>query len=533
MNRKFLRNTGYVGVLTFLSRITGLLRDMVYAQMFPIGTGLIDAFFVANQIPNTLRRFFAEGAFSQAFVPIVSEYRAQRPHDEVRELVDSAAGTLATVLIIVTALGVLLAPILILVLAPGFTADSGQSASAAHMLRWTFPYILFVSLTALAGGALNSYGRYGIPAFTSTALNLTAIVFALWIAPRTSTPEVTLAVGVFVAGVIQLAMQIPPMLKLGLLRRPRFNWRHEGVQRIAKLMGPAIVGSSMGQISVLMSSSIATLLIPGSVAWLYYADRLVEFPLGVFSIALATVILPSLSKQHAEKSLERFSATIDWALRLLMLIVIPASVALFVLAGPLTVVIFHRGQFTHHDVYMTRIALMAFAFALLGWSLVKVLAPCYFSRQDTKTPMRTAMWSLGITMGLNLIFVVGAYMTGAIKQEGIHIVLALTNAVGAVVNAYLLYHGLRKQGVFTPTVGWRVLLARMLIANLTMAGCLYFFAGGTEHWLGLHTWARLWRLALCVIGGAGAYFAALWLAGARLEHFRFHASPPTTTPGPL
>jgi putative peptidoglycan lipid II flippase len=525
MNRKFLLNTGYVGVLTFVSRITGLLRDVVYAHMFPIGTGLMDAFLVANQIPNTLRRFFAEGAFSQAFVPVVSEYRAQRTHDEVRELVDSAAGTLATVLIFVTALGVLLAPVLILVLAPGFASDSGQSAAAAQMLRWTFPYILFVSLTALAGGALNSYGRYGIPAFTSTALNLTAIVFALWIAPHTDAPEVTLAIGVFVAGVIQLAMQIPPMLKLGLLRRPRFNWRHPGVKRIANLMGPAIIGSSMGQISVLLSSSIATLLIPGSVAWLYFADRLVEFPLGVFSIALATVILPSLSKQHAEKSLERFSATIDWALRLLMLIVIPASVALFVIAGPLTVVIFHRGQFTHHDVYMTRMALMAFAFALLGWSLVKVLAPCYFSRQDTKTPMRTAMWSLGITMGLNLIFVVGAYMTNAIKQEGLHIVLAVTNALGAVVNAYLLYLGLRKQSVFIPSDGWRALLVRILVANLAMAACLYFFAGGTEQWLDLHTWARVWRLALCVGGGAGTYFVALWLAGARLEHFRFHAPP--------
>jgi putative peptidoglycan lipid II flippase len=533
MNRKFLLNTGYVGILTFISRITGLLRDIVYARMFPTGTGLMDAFLVANQIPNTLRRFFAEGAFSQAFIPIVSEYRTRRPHDEVRELVDSAAGTLATALIFVTALGVLLAPVLILVLAPGFAADSRQSASAAYMLRWTFPYILFVSLTALAGGALNSYGRYGIPAFTSTALNLTAIVFAVWIAPHTSTPEITLAIGVFVAGVIQLAIQIPPMLKLGLLRRPRFNWRHEGVKRIAKLMGPAIVGSSMGQISVLLSSSIATLLIPGSVAWLYFADRLVEFPLGIFSIALATVILPSLSKQHAEKSLERFSATIDWALRLLMLIVIPASVALFVLAGPLTVAIFHYGKFTHRDAYMTRLALMAYAFALLGWSLVKVLAPCYFSRQDTKTPMRTAMWSLGITMGLNVVFVVGAYAMGIIKNDGLHIVLALTNAVGAIANAYLLYRGLRKQQVFTPSTGWQVLLVRIVIANLAMAACLYFLAGGTDFWLALSTWARIWRLTACVCGGAAAYFAVLWLAGTRIEHFRFYAPPPTTSPAPL
>jgi len=522
MSRGILRSTGYVGFLTFISRVTGLLRDMVYARMFPTGTGLMDAFFVANQFPNTLRRFFAEGAFSQAFVPIVSEYRSRQSHDEVRELIDSAAGTLATVLFGVTAHGVMLAPLLILVLAPGFDQHDGQREMAAHMLRWTFPYLLFVSLTALAGGALNSYGRYGIPAFTSTALNLTAIVFAIWIAPQTAIPEITLAIGVFVAGVVQLAMQFPSMLKLGLLRRPRFNWRHEGVRRIAKLMGPAILGSSMGQISVWLSSSIATLLAKGSVAWLYYADRLVEFPLGVFSIALATVILPGLSKQHAEQSLTHFSATLDWALRTLMLIVMPASVALFVLAGPLTVAIFHYGKFTSDDAYMTRCALMAYAFALLGWSLVKVLAPGFFARQDTKTPMRTAMGSLIITMALNVAFVATAYFYGKLRDPGLHIVLALTNAVGALANAYWLYRGLRRQGVLIPSAGWGALWARILVANVAMGASLYAFAGNTEFWLTLHTWDRVWRLALCVLGGASVYFATLWFAGARPQHFRSH-----------
>jgi len=523
MSRGILRSTGHVGLLTFISRITGLLRDMIYARMFPTGTGLMDAFFVAYQFPNTLRRFFAEGAFSQAFVPIVSEYRARKAHDEVRELIDSAAGTLAVVLFVVTALGVLLAPALILVLAPGFDQHGDQSQMAAHMLRWTFPYLFFVSLTALAGGALNSYGRYGIPAFTSTALNITAIVFAIWIAPRTRTPEVTLAIGVFVAGVIQLAMQFPSLLRLKLLRRPKFNWRHEGVQRIARLMGPAILGSSMGQISVWFSSSVATLLAKGSVSWLYYADRLVEFPLGVFSIALATVILPGLSKQHAEKSLTHFSATMDWALRLLIVIVVPASVALFVLAGPLTVAIFHYGKFTQDDVYMTRIALMAYAFALLGWSLVKVLAPGFFARQDTKTPMRTAMGSLAITVALNIVFVAVAYFLGALKNHGLHIVLALTNAVGALANAYWLYRGLRRQGVLNPSHGWLALGLRIIVANVAMGICLYALAGDTDFWIGLHAWARIWRLTLCVFGGAAVYFAVLWLAGARVNQFRLHA----------
>jgi putative peptidoglycan lipid II flippase len=523
MSGRFLRSTGYVGVLTFLSRITGLARDMVYARMFPTGTGLMDAFLIAYQIPNTLRRFFAEGAFSQAFVPVVSEYRSKKSHDDVRDLVDSAAGTLATVVFVVSALGVVLAPLLIVVLAPGFDATDGRSVMAAQMLRWTFPYLFFVSLTALAGGVLNSYGRFGIPAFTSVALNLTAIVFAVWIAPYTSNPGVTLAIGVFVAGVIQLAMQIPSMLRLGLLRRPRFHWRHDGVRRIGALMVPAIVGSSMGQISVLLSTSIASLLATGSVAWLYYADRLVEFPLGVFSIALATVILPSLSTHHAEKSPERFSATMDWALRLLCLVVVPASVALLVLAGPLTVAIFHYGKFSPHDAYMTRAALMAYSFALLGWSMVKVLAPGFFARQDTKTPMRSAMWSLGATMALNLVFVAGAYYFDALRSQGMHIVLALTNAVGGLVNSYLLYRGLRDHEVYHPGTGWRKLLLQILLANIAMAAALYFFSGDTAYWLQLPTWPRLGRLMACVVGGAGVYFAALWLAGARMEHFRLHA----------
>ena len=524
MSRSFLKKTSYVGFLTFISRVTGLLRDMVYARMFPSGTGLMDAFLIASQIPNTLRRFFAEGAFSQAFVPVVSEYKSRKSHDEVRELVDSAAGTLATVLVIVTGLGVIFAPILILVLAPGFKNDGNQFALATDMLRWTFPYLLFVSLTALAGGVLNSYGRFGIPAFTSVALNLTAIVFAVWIAPNTDNPGVTLAIGVFVAGLIQLSMQIPSMLKLGLLRRPRFNWRHEGVRRIGTLMIPAILGSSMGQISVLLSSSIATLLATGSVAWLYYADRLVEFPLGVFSIALATIILPSLSKHHAEQSPERFTTTMDWALRLLCLIVMPASVALFVIAGPLTVSIFHYGQFTTTDVMMTRWALMGYAFALLGWSLIKVLAPGYYARQDTRTPMRIAMWSLGVTMGLNLIFVVFSYATNRLDDQGLHVTLALTNAVGAIVNAYMLYRGLRTGGIFSPLPGWRLLLLRIVLANIVMGMGLHYLSGSTELWLELPTWTRVWRLSACVIGGAAVYFAALWLSGARTADFRAHKS---------
>ena len=512
----FLRNATQVGLLTLLSRITGLLRDMVYARLFPIGTGVMDAFLIAYQIPNTLRRLFAEGAFSQAFVPVVAEYRVKRPQD-VRELVDGTAGTLGLFVAAISVLGVLLAPVLILVLGPGFQ-QRGSFDLAVEMLRWTFPYLFFISLTALAGGVLNSYGRFAVPAVTSVALNLTAIVFAAWIAPHTGNPGVTLAIGVFVAGVIQLAIQVPPLLSLRLLRRPRWHWSHEGVKRIGRLMLPAILGSSMGQISVLLSSSIATLLATGSVAWLYYADRLVEFPLGVFSIALATVILPSLSAHHAQASSERFSATLDRALRLLCVIVVPASVALFVLAGPLTVVIFHYGQFTDFDAAMTRLALMAYSFALLGWSLVKVLAPGFFARQDTRTPMRSAAQSLGVTIVLNLIFLAIAWRFGMLDRPGLHLALAATNGIGAVVNAWTLYRGLRRASILKPAPGWGRLWGQILGANLVMVAVLWWLGGDLQAWLDAPVTQRILRCALCVAAGGGAYFAALYALGLRHRH---------------
>ncbi len=391
------------------------------------------------------------------------------------------------------------------------------------MLRWTFPYLFFISLTALAGGVLNSYGRFALPAMTSVALNLTAIVFAAWIAPHTANPGVTLAIGVFVAGAIQLAMQIPPLLKLRLLRQPLWNFGHEGVRRIGKLMLPAILGSSMGQVSVLISSSIATLLATGSVAWLYYADRLVEFPLGVFSIALATVILPSLSAHHAEASPQRFAATMDRALRLLLLVVVPASVALAVLAGPLTVVIFHYGHFTETDVQMTQAALLAYAVALLGWSLVKVLAPGFFARQDTRTPMRSAIQSLAVTIGLNLLFLGVAWHLDMLQRPGLHVVLAATNGIGAMVNAWTLYRGLRRQQVFVPSPGWGALLTRIFVANLAMAAVLWWLAGDVRSWMSLTTIERALRCALCVGAGMGAYFAVLLALGARPRDFAARA----------
>jgi len=523
MSRGFFRSTAIVGLTTLLSRITGLARDVVYASMVPAVA--LEAYVLANQIPNLLRRLFAEGAFSQAFVPVVAEYRSRRSTDEVRGLVDSVAGTLGLLLLIISVIGVLIAPLIVLICAPGFRAkEGGQFDLAVDMLRWTFPYLLFVSLTALGGGVLNSYQKFALPAFSSVLLNVVMIVFAAWLSPYFEQPVMALAVGVFVGGVLQMLLVLPPLVKMGLLRWPRWNLQHEAVRRIARLMGPAIVGSSMGQLSVMISTSIASLLADGSMTWLYFADRLVEFPLGVFSIALATVILPSLSAHHATQSAQDFSATLSWAMRLVCLIVIPASVALFVLAGPLTVALYHRKEFTAYDVEMTQLALMAFSFALLGWSLIKVLAPGYYARQDTKGPVKVAMRALGLTMVLNVILVAVLAITGRLHDQGMHALLALSNGIGALFNAALLYIGLVRQGVLVREAGTRKLLVQIVVASAAMAVFLYWFGGDVAEWLAASTTRRFVWLAGVVCGGAAVYFAVLGLMGVRPGQFRVRAA---------
>jgi putative peptidoglycan lipid II flippase len=522
MSRGFFRSTAIVGITTLLSRITGLVRDVVQAVMIP--AVYLEVYVLANQIPNLLRRLFAEGAFSQAFVPVVAEYKANRSTDEVRELVDSVSGTLGAFLAIVSLIGVIAAPVVVAICAPGFASKGGgQYGLAVEMLRWTFPYLLFVSLTALAGGVLNSYQRFALPAFTSVVLNVVLIVFAAYLSPYFEQPVMALAVGVFVGGVIQLVIQIPALIKLGVLRRPHWNWQHEAVKRIARLMGPAIVGSSMGQLSVMISSGIASLLADGSMTWLYYADRLVEFPLGVFSIALATVILPSLSSHHARKSPDEFSATLAWAVRLVCLIVIPASVAMFAMSGPLTVALLHYGQFKATDVVMTRMALMAFSLALLGWSMIKVLATGYYAQQNTKGPVKVAMRALGVTMVLNVIVVAGLWLTGNLKTPGAHTLLALTNGVGAIMNAGLLYLGLLRSEVLRRGQAMRGLLIRIVVASTFMAAFLWWFGGDIATWLVTPKLQRVAWLAGLVAGGIGVYVAALWVMGVRAGQFRLQA----------
>ena len=524
MSRGFFRSTAIVGMTTLLSRIIGLLRDMAQLAYFPAAT--LEVFVLANQIPNLLRRLFAEGAFSQAFVPVIAEYRAKRSTEEVRGLVDAVAGTLGGFLAVVSVLGVVAAPLIVLIFAPGFhSKGEGQFGLAVDLLRWTFPYLLFVSLTALAGGVLNSYRKFALPAFSSVVLNVVMVVFAALVSPHFERPVIALAVGVFVGGILQVMLLIPPLLRMKLLRWPRWNLQHEGVRRITRLMGPAIIGSSMGQLSIMVSTGIASLLADGSMTWLYAADRLVEFPLGVFSIALATVILPSLSAHHAKSSPEEFSATLSWAIRLVCLIVIPASVALFTLAGPLTVVIYHRREFTALDVEMTSVALMAFSFALLGWSLIKVLAPGYYARQDTKGPVKTAMRSLGLTMALNVVLMGTLAATGRLQMHGMHALLALTNGVGALFNAAWLYSGLVRSKVLLRDPDGAVMIRRVVIASVAMGAVLWWFGGDVQSWLQADTANRVIRLAAVVGGGAATYFGCLWLLGARADQFRMQ--PPT------
>ena len=522
MSRRFLKSTSVVSAMTLLSRVLGLARDIVFARLF--GAGIVmDAFFVAFKIPNLLRRFFAEGAFSQAFVPVFAEYKSTRTRAELKELADRVSGTLGLALFVVTLIGVVAAPILIMIFAPGFLGRGEQYDLATAMLRFTFPYILFISLTGLAGAMLNNFGKFAVPAFTPVLLNVVMISAAIWLEPLMSRPGLGLALGVFLAGLVQLFFQLPFLRGIGMLPRPRWGWRDSGVRKIGRLMLPAIFGSSVAQINLLIDTLIASFLAAGSITWLYYADRMMEFPLGVFGVALATVILPGLSEQHAKKSRSDFSATLDWALRLVALIVVPAAVALLVLAAPILATLFFGGRFDAHDVAMSAYSLQAYSIGLLGFSLVKVLAPGYYSRQEMRTPVRIAVIALLVNIALNLLFVYTMIESGFSAP---HAGLALATALAAALNAILLYRGLRKAGVYRPGDGWFWLVVRVGVASAAMALVLWQLAGAASTWLELGLSARIGRLALCIVAGATTYFAVLAILGLRPRHLRGHAPGP-------
>ena len=504
-----LRTLATVSSMTLLSRILGFARDFVIARAFGAGM-LTDAFFVAFRLPNLLRRLFAEGAFSQAFVPILAEYRTTRGDAETKRLVDHVASILLLVLLAVTALGILISPLLITAFAPGFTADAEKFAITVQLTRIAFPYILFMSLVALAAGVLNTWGRFGLPAFTPVLLNLSFIGMALFAAPWFDPPVLALGWAVFIGGALQLAIQIPALARIGML--PRFSpvWRDPGVRRILKLMGPAVLGVSVSQVSLLINTIFASFLPSGSVSWLYYADRLMEFPAGLLGAALGTILLPSLSRTHASGDTAEFSALLDWGLRLTLLLTLPAALALALLAVPLLATLFQHGAFTANDVLQTRQALVAYAIGLSGLILVKVLAPGFYARQDIRTPVKIALLTLTLTQLMNLVFI------GWLKHAG----LALSIGLASCANAALLWRGLHRRRAYVAQPGWGGFLLRLVAALAVLGIVLWYGAGIDAEWLSMRNAQRLQKLALLVGAGALAYFATLALLGFRPRDFQ-------------
>ena len=504
MKKRLLKSTLLVSSMTSISRVFGLIRDVVIATSFGPGVG-VDAFIVAFRIPNFLRRLFAEGGFSQAFVPILSEYKEQRSHDDVKALVDQTTATLSLILFAVTIIGVLAAPVLVYIFAPGFADEPVKQLLAGDMLRITFPYILFISLTAMAGGILNTYQHFAIPAFTPVLLNVALISCAIWLAPHLSEPIVALAWGVLIAGIAQLIFQFPFLMRLRLFPLPGFNRDREGVNRIMKLMLPTLFAVSITQINLLIDTLIASFLTTGSISWLYFSDRLVEFPMGVFGVALATVILPSLSQQFASGSQQAYSATMDWALRMVFLIAIPAALGLALLAEAMLTTLFQYNEFSEHDVTMSAKSLMAYSLGLPAFIFIKVLASGFFSRQDTVTPVKIGVVAMLSNIVLNLLLV------GPLAHAG----LALATSLSAFINAGLLYFFLYKRGNYAPAKGWLGYLFKLGLAVASMVAVLEYFVPAGNIWLDWGIYQRGLNLFLWILAGAICYFISLLILGIR------------------
>ncbi|EAT11610.1 murein biosynthesis integral membrane protein MurJ [Bermanella marisrubri] len=500
-----LRSSSIVSVMTLLSRILGLVRDVFIATYFGARA---DAFLVAFKIPNFFRRLFAEGAFSVAFVPVLSEYKVK--DQDVKSLVSAVSGTLLAILGPLTVVAVAGAPLLTWIFAPGFANDAEKFALTSDLLRITFPYLLLISLTAFYGSVLNTYGQFAIPAVTPVLLNICLILATYYFTPWFDEPLMALAWGVLLAGVTQLAFQLPFVMKLGLLALPKPGFADSGVKRIMKLMIPALFGVSVSQINLLLDVLLASFLQPGSVSWLYYSDRLSQLPLGVFAIAIGVVILPNLSQRHASEDKQHFVATLDWAVRMVLLIGVPAALALMVLSVPLMATIFYRGEITAFDVEKMALSLQAYGAGLLAFMLIKVLAPGFYARQNTKTPVKIAMAAMIVNMVLNLILIF----------PFAHVGLAMATTLSAYLNAGLLFWFLRKDGHYVVQPGWWLWIARLILGNALMLVVLLMINPDTAQWLEFTEWQRIAWTGLLVGAGIAVYGGSLLISGVRLRHLR-------------
>ncbi len=514
------KSASLVSLLTLVSRITGLVRELLMAATFG-ASALTDAFNVAFRIPNLLRRLFAEGAFSQAFVPVLAGVRAKEGDDATRQMVDQIATVLAWALTLTCVLGVAGAPVLVWAMASGLKQSPQGFEAAVFMTRWMFPYIAFMSFVALSAGILNTWKRFAVPAATPVLLNVAMIAAAYWGAPWFGSlgiePIYAMAGGVLLGGSLQLGVQIPVLHRLGMLPHVRVRWsalkaawNHPGTRRVTTLMLPALLGVSVAQVSLLINTQIASHLVTGSVSWLTYADRLMEFPTAMLGVALGVVLLPQLAAAKAADDAVRYSGLLDWGLRLVVLLAVPCAVALLTFARPLVAVLYHYGAFTEADVQQTSVALMGYGAGLLGLIAIKVLAPGFYARQDIKTPVKIAVVVLLLTQAMNLLFV--PYLA--------HAGLALAIGLGAMVNALWLLIGLMRRGAYTPTPGWARFALQVLAASALLAVFLMWTAA-RFNWTGFEGQAlqRVGLLGLCIGGAVGVYFLTLMLAGLNLRQF--------------
>ncbi|HAS6778612.1 TPA: murein biosynthesis integral membrane protein MurJ [Vibrio parahaemolyticus] len=516
MSKRLLKSGMIVSAMTLISRVLGLVRDVVVANLMGAGASA-DVFFFANKIPNFLRRLFAEGAFSQAFVPVLTENHAQGDMDKTRELIARAAGTLGVIVSIVTVLGVLGSGVVTALFGFGWFLDWMHGGPAAEkfelaslMLKITFPYLWFITFVALSGAILNTLGKFAVSSFTPVFLNVMIILAAWFISPQMSQPEIGLAIGVFLGGLVQFLFQIPFLIKAGVMVKPKWGWRDPGVVKIRTLMIPALFGVSVSQINLLFDTFIASFLQTGSISWLYYSDRLLEFPLGLFGIAIATVILPALSRKHVDSQSEGFAHTMDWGVRMVTLLGIPAMLGLMALAKPMLMVLFMRGEFSPQDVHQASLSLLAYASGLLNFMLIKVLAPGYYSRQDTKTPVKYGIIAMVTNMVFNAIF---AYFYG-------YVGLAIATALSAFVNVALLYRGLHIAGVYQITKRTVFFIIRLVIAGAAMVAAILWQLEDMSVWLEWSFAHRSGMLGMLIGLGAAVYLAVLFLTGVRLKDLK-------------